>query len=56
MYQEEINRHWEKIAEIASGKDEARVDELRINAALLHQFLHRKKVFNNGKQDSGTGT
>lgn len=47
MYQEEIDKHWAKIAEIASGKDVTRVDELRLHAALLHQFLHRKEVYNN---------
>jgi len=49
IYQEEINKHWKKIEEIALGQDEARVDELRIHAALLHQFLHRKEVFGNGR-------
>jgi hypothetical protein len=48
MYEEEINKHWQKIIEISEKKDISRIDELRMNTTLLHQFLHRKMVFENG--------
>jgi hypothetical protein len=41
--EENLDRYWGKIETIVRGRDESRIDELRLNVALLKQYIVRKK-------------